>query len=203
MGVTIIYSFGFGQGPTTNLEQNRAALLYFTGAELLEFASEAPTQSSYIKYYFTQSFDVVRINCEECTVDMEVFYNRDLFNIVEFESLRELQNSVMFNFKDKYQITLKPTNNVMEQIGGLVPSEVINIKFDRPFPQWASTGDNEIDFKSYKGMVKQWAMDFPEQYRTFTSSPELLKIRFSDFIILRESRKQELLTRPSGILIID
>ncbi len=203
IGVAIFSSTGFAQGPSTNMELNRAPLRYFSGVELEELANQDEIKSTQIKYYFTQSFDVNRIDCRGCEVEIETFYNIDLFNIVEFESLRLSQSEVDFTFKGKYKITLKSLEDVLVELGGIEPADVLKIKLSKPFPEWVSTGDDDGDFKLYKSSVDKWARDFPELFRTMTSSPDLLKISFSDFIVLIDNRKEELFTRPGGYIIID
>lgn len=146
---------------------------------------------------------MTRINCDECRVDFEVFYNREVFNIVDFEEMRQADIEVTFTYKEKYEIKLRSGNTVMNELGGISPEDVLKIKLDRAFPQWTASDITEAEYQLYKSKVMTWAVDFPSKYRELTSNSNFLKIPFSDFSELIESRREELLTRPGGYLIID
>lgn len=201
-GITLITSFCAAQGPSTNMELNRAPLRYYSGVELTEFAVEAPTISNQIKYYFTESFTAKLIECEECAINTFDFYNQEVFNIAEHEDKRLVDSEVTFVYRDKYEITLLSRNEVIASIG-ITPEEVLELKIERPLPEWNGSGDDAADYALYKEELQAWILDFPEVYRALTSGTDLMKISKEEFLAASQSRRQAIQAHQGGYMIID
>jgi hypothetical protein len=198
---TIIATFNsISQNIESDLEFNRATLRFYSGLELIAFEEQEPETYNQLKYYFTQSFEVELLNCNTCAINVEEFYNLDVFNIANFEHLRLPNSTNSFVYREKYQITLLPLNVVQNEIG-TTPESMLTKVISRPFPEWISTGNNQADFELYHQEVMDWANDFPEEYRAMTSNPELFSIRYEDFVSLAPERKNIVLTKPNGYLI--
>ena len=199
----VIFQFSavFGQNAFDNPYLNRSVLRHFTGDRLSEMELQDSTKFNQVKYYFTQSFIVQDITCHGCEMDYDVFFNSDLFDVSNFESLREDQTPYIFLFNNgQYEITLLPINEVEAQLGGLPVESVLQLRLLRPFPRWIEYGD---DYAIYSRDVELWAIDFPNEYRALTSSPKFLKIRLDEFNSLSQVRKDRLFYGSGGYMIIE
>jgi hypothetical protein len=203
-GISVQFSVSLAQGAYDTPYLNRAVLRFFSGTELTDLESNSPDKFDKLKYYFTQSFTVELNNCPGCIVDYDQFFNQELFNIVQFEDLRKVQNTYSFPFKEnKYQITLLSQEDINAVIGPINTTSVLTYLQYREFPQWIMTGDDVADYENYKIELEKWASDFPEEYRALTSSTDLLKIHFGDFVSLVDERKHKVFTHPGGYMIIE
>jgi hypothetical protein len=190
--------------PQTNLRYNRAALRFYNGVEIERFQQDAAQDYDALLYYFTSSFEVRYINCtRECDIDYNAFYNQDLFNVVFHESKRELNNPVTFEFKEKYEITLKPENEVLSNCNGHQLSELTSLVVSRPLPQWESTGNDSLDYQTYRVALQSWTQDFPEEFRALTSGQGLRKIKINEFLSLPENRREAFTTGVGTYIIMD
>jgi len=182
---------------------NRAVLKHITGSKLVQIQQEEPTRFNNINYYFSESFSIEKVACPTCPIDYDQFFNYDLFNIVDYEQLRQDQNEYSFHFKNgEYLITLKSNEAVESQIG--TTSEIlINQKVKRPLPKIADNGGYQFDYVNYKKNLEKWARDFPADFRALRGSTAVLKISYNEFNNLPEVRKNKVLNHSRGYLIID
>lgn len=187
----------------SSLLVNRAVLRHFPGQELAKMQTQDSVKFNQIKYYFTQSFNVEIANCDSCEVDYNKLFNRDLFNITEFESLRQLNSNYTFLFKKNYQITLLSKQVTETQMDGLPTTSVLNLKIFEKFPEWIDTGNGQTDYKNYKRAIDKWSRKFPQNYREMTNNSALLKISISEFLALPQNKKNTVLSNNDGYLIID
>ncbi len=204
IGVILSTTTGFSQNAYDTPTLNRAILKHFPGQELSDLQTQDPTKFNQIKYYFTNSFTVKRNDCDNCVVDYDEFFNYDLFNIVDVESTRKESANHTFLFKDgKYEITLYSYTAVVAAMNGLLPSEVLKLKVNRPFPEWIDTGNAQTDYANYKISVERWIRDFPDEYRVLTSTGNVLKVPVDEFLSFPANKKNAVLTNATGYIIID
>ena len=198
-----IFSLSFGQS-TSNFQNdlNRILVRHYTPAQWELIGEHSPEVYGAINYYFKESFEVEMANCSECTVDYEVLYNIDLFDVYAQESKRLDDVNFTFDYK-QYTITLLSKDVVYSQLQGLAPSDLINYIAPRDFPTFELTNDDYKEYLKYKERVYAWAKDFPEQYRAMTNSENFVKISIRDFSELAVERKSLVLNHADGYLIID
>jgi hypothetical protein len=195
---TFFYSEINAQESTLNLLENRAALREYTIGQLERLKQSDRKAFKKVDYYYTQSFEAAFINCDNCALDLNVLINRDLFNVREFENLRPASSTYTFEYLETYVITLKSLEEV-----DAAKDAIDQGPAPRPLPVWNSTGDNQQDYANYKADLHEWIMDFPEDYRTLTSSGNLMVMKISDFAQLEPSRKEIVLNNSNGYLIVD
>jgi hypothetical protein len=193
----------FAQNAQNTPNLNRAFLRYFSGIELSQLEQEQPTFYNVLNYYMTESFTVENLDCPNCIVDYNEFYNHDLFNVYEHETRRKTSMDSIFVYKLKYVVKLKSTIEMNSHLANYSPDEIVNFVSPRPLPTWISTGDNQIDYNNYMKSVNQWAKDFPEDFRELTNSTTLRKIRFQEFISFPENKRNTFLNAGTQYLIID
>lgn len=184
------------------LGKNRTVIKYYPGFLLHEIDAAEPDKIDLIRYYFTESFIVTDLSCSDCRVDFDEFFNYYLFDVSQFENLRLQQAQNTFVFKEKFEVTLVSLDDVLVNLNGTLPADLLHLRVSRPFPEWNDTGNGMDDYAKYKNEVMKWARDFPEEYRTLTSG-SLLKVRINDFLSLSPERKTSVLTHPDGYLLID
>ncbi|MFT5779807.1 MAG: hypothetical protein ACI837_002766 [Crocinitomicaceae bacterium] len=191
------------QDASENLHLNRSVLKYYNGNDLVELSTEAPEIYEQMRNYFVNSYMISKVDCKECSIDMNEFFNRSLFNIVDFEDTRDMNVQIQIEFKEEYIITLLSTNELTALIEGAAASEMLEIKLDRPFPGLVDTGDFDGDYANYKTSLRDWIKDFPNEYRTLVASNELLRISLTEYISLPQDRKDTVLSNSTGYLITD
>lgn len=194
----------FSQNVSENPLLNRAVLKYIGGATLTQLQAEDPVKYAKINYYFAHSFNVELTNCVGCLVDYNQLLNLDLFNIVEYEGLRETTEEHTFFFKEnEYKITLLSKEEMSLNLGGLSSEDILNIYYVRPIPGWFDTGNDVIDYQNYTAELQIWAREFPEEYSALTSSSTLLKVHIADFLMLSTDRRNSLFNHQGGYILID
>lgn len=162
--------------------------------------AQNPEQFLNLKYYFTESFIVSSISPGQ-TVNFKDFYNYDLFNIKNFEHLRRQSEEVEFNYRDKYIVVLKSSEDV-QGVMTLGYDEIL-IKPYRRLPEYVNTGHPSEDYFNYKALLESWVHDFPELYREITSTRNVTKIKHIDFINMSSERINYYSLRPNSYIIID
>lgn len=182
--------------------QNRALHKLLTGAEIQTIQDTNPEFLDRIHQYLTASFDCEYIDCSECPVDPERFYNHDLFNVFEYEYLRSA-DAVTFEYRGKYLITLHPLAQLYELTQGITPYELIHGVALRPLPEWVSTGNDAADLVTYKAELLAWRNDFPKEFAALLHAPTLSRIRFTQFQHMSPEQRASLSTLENGYLIID
>lgn len=194
-----ITTLSYGQ-VAPELSQNRAVLRYMSSIDVEGIEAQNPEQFLNLKYYFTESFSVSSLNPSQ-PVNLLEFYNYDLFNIKNFEHLRQQSEELEFNYKDKYVVVLKSLDDVQGEMT-LGYDEILNKPF-RHLPVYVNTGNPSEDYFNYKRELSVWANDFPELYREITSIRNVTKIRHQDFINMSSERINYYSLRPSSYIIID
>lgn len=182
---------------------NRAIMREFNGDELQDLMENDLDRLEKLVYYFSHSFSVENLDCQECIVDYNDLFNLSLFNIQDFESQRLENEESTFLFLEKYSITLFPLTVVTENIGGMTPFELIHGIPERAFPSWVSTNNEQADFDTYKSELILWSADFPEKFLEKKKAPNVLKVRFAQFVEMTNDQKNAVLTFPGGYIIVD
>lgn len=201
--ILLAFSTSFAQSVLESPYNNRAILRHYPSATLIDLQQNDPSKLDLIMYYFNESYDVQLMDCAHCDIDYDVLLNQEMFNIVNFEHLRQPAEEVLISFKeDLYLITLHPTQAVQSNLGTVPITEILSLKAN-PLPQWVSTGDNELDYATYKRALTKWAMNNPEKYRELTNGNGLIKIQISEFLILPEDKQIALSSNAQGYIIID
>lgn len=183
-------------------ELNRVITKHFGIEELTSIEENSPDIYHNILYYFKNSFDAQLVECDSCDIEENVLFNLNVFDVTNFESIREQESSKDFVYREKYQITLYSKEEVEAQLGSTI-NDLINYVEPREFPNWISTGNDEEDYKNYKEKVYKWAEDFPMEYREMTNSSSLRKICISSFKSLSEERREYFFNQEGEYLIID
>lgn len=190
----VIFAFSTsGQNAYDTPQKNRIIIKYFPGHSLDEYQQNNPVLYDQLGRYFVQSYSVERIDCANCPVDYDQFFNHDLFDVRQFEGQRLANNTVEINYRDKYRITLLSGEDLLTLLDGQTPESMIITTF----PSWQG------DYENYKKEVLRWSILFPEAYRTFTKSTDVLKISISEFSNLPGNKVSSVLSHPGGYLIID
>lgn len=182
---------------------NRAILREFNGEQLQTFMDTDPQRLEKITLYFNESFHVEDYTCSECPVDYTDLFNISLFNVYDYEEERLDDHESSIIFKDKYLITLLSKSDLNTMLDGITPFELINGLPERLFPSWTSTTSNNLDFENYKTEVIDWSNDFPKQFLAIKKSPNVLKMRFSQFAEMTSDEKNAVLSFPGGYIIVD
>lgn len=193
----------FGQNAQSTPTLNRSFLRYFSANELNQIESEQPAFYEILTYYMTSSFTVENLDCPNCLIDYNDFYNHALFNIIEHESKRKPSIDSVFIYKLNYLVKIKSSIEMESHLAGYSPEQIVNYVSPRSFPIWIGTGDNQIDYTNYKTEIRQWANDFPDAYREITNSPELRKVRFEEFLKFSINKRDQLLDGSDQYMIID
>lgn len=193
----------FGQNAQSTPTLNRSFLRYFSTNELTQIESVQPAFYEVLTYYMTSSFTVENLDCPNCVVDYNDFYNHSLFNVFEHESKRKSSIDSVFIYKLNYLVKIKSSIEMESHLAGFTPEQIVNFVSPRSFPSWVCTGDNQIDYTNYKTNIRQWANDFPDEYREITNSPELRKIQFEEFIMFPPNKRDQLLNGSDQYMIID
>lgn len=179
----------FGQSPS-ELGKFRHIIKYYPGNNLYDLANTSGALSA-IDYYFNHSYSVNDQACESCPLDSIHFYNTLLFDIREFEHNR-LQSEVATIEYKGFSIGLEPIDVVQAQLGNFTIDQLGELRAMRPLPKFNYTGNLEADYAKYHELLDRWARDFPENYRTLTSSSELIKLRLELYPTLSDERKEYL-----------
>lgn len=187
--------------PQHDLSLHRGALRYFSGVELKAMEIENPSHYAALQYYFTNSFTVETIGCENCPLDYDAFYNYHLFNVQEHEAQRLSEEAYTFVYRDQFLISLHPHTQVLGEMG--MPIDQVLKKDLRPLPVYVETGNPDQDYAQYRLEMKRWIRDFPEEYRAITARSGVLHIPYLEFLSLSNDRKNDLNTRPNAYLLID
>lgn len=187
--------------PQHDLRYHRGTMRHFSGNEIDAMKVSNPTHYAALLYYFTQSFNVTYIDCPDCKVDMESFYNQDLFNISEHEALRLQGNTYSFIYRDRYAVTLKSLSDIVSEMGMAV-NQVMS-KEPRPLPLYTDTGNPETDYQNYSLELRAWTYDFPEQYRLLTSEGNVLKLTIAQYLALSPERLTMLNSGTNTYILID
>lgn len=196
------FSFlSLSQDVLTDLDHNRAPLRFYSSNELREFQALDAANYEKLRYYFTESFEVYRTDCHCNVVDFDL-YNQDVFNIAQFEHLRSQTDTVRIDYKEKYAIFLLPLD-VVHSVLMTSPESILHLAVARDFPTWLNSGDDDADYAVYKAEVMEWAIDFPDEYRSITNNPDLFTVRIAVFKTLTDDRKNQVLSHASGYLITD
>lgn len=201
----ILLFFTFSLSAQTVLDSpklNRAVLRYFDTERMQALLADS-NRAAKVMYYFTQSFQVAQIDCANCPIDYETFFNNDVFNVYQYESQRLPSAPVTLNYRDKYVITLAPADEVTAHIGGITVFELIRGIPFRPLPVWVSTGNDDVDFQQYKTSLLAWKNDFPQEYKELRKSPGLLKIRYIQFHEMTPEQRTAILSQSNAYLIVD
>ena len=187
----------------SELRNNRAVLRYFNGNDLDNLKIYSPDKYQVVSDYFTNSF-IVELNNEEFgEVNYNEFYNLELFNIVDFDYLRDPLTNTSFVFKENYIITLRSKEWLANELNGFTAEEVLKLRVPRPLPSWISSGNATEDYAVYKRSLEAWIRDFTEQYRQITSENLVPKIRISEWNQFPQDKKQQFMNLPNGYLIVD
>ena len=203
IGFLLCTTFSFGQSTSNHQDDlNRVIVRHFNPTHWEYIGNFAPDMYTAINYYFKESFEIEMSNCNECEVDYNTLFNRDLFDVYAYESQRLDDSDFTFDFKE-YRITLLPKNIVYPQLQGLLPTELVKYIAPRDFPMFELTNNDYAHFLEYTEKVDAWAKDFPEQYRAMTNSESLLKISIKEFSELPEEKKISFLSHSTGYLIIN
>lgn len=190
--------------PQEYQELNRAIFRYYPNDALVQFQQFDPVQLDIIRYYFNQSYSVQFSGCSECSVDYDQLLNLDLFNVADFEELRQETESTTFQYKKTpFIITLLPKQEVEQNLNGHTIVDMTTILPVKPLPIWANTGDNAADYNLYKQELDTWIHSFPEKYRELTNGSELIKMPISEFLLLPQDKKDELSSSTNKYLLID
>lgn len=193
----------FAQNSMPELRTNRAVLRYFNGNDLDDLKIQAPDKYQVVSDYFTNSF-IVELNNEELgEINYNKFYNSDLFNIVDFDYLRDPLANTSFIFKENYIITLRSKEWLKNELNGFTVEEVLKLRVPRPLPSWTSSGNATEDYLVYKRSLEAWIRDFTEEYRQITSENLVPKIRISEWNEFPQDKKQQFMNLPNGYLIVD
>lgn len=98
---------------------------YYTQEQLLEIEANDSTELKSIIYYFTQSFTVIPIECDDCLP-----FDSLNFDIMKFEYLRQKEQTYIRTF-DKYgfKLILLPVNQLpyvyaIHQVPAFDPGEI-------------------------------------------------------------------------------
>lgn len=204
--IAIIFAIclsSFAQNAQSTPSLNRSFLRYFSANELNQIESDQPAFHEVLSYYMTSSFTVENLDCPNCVVDYNDFYNHALFNVNEHESKRKPSIDSVFVYKLNYLVKIKSSIEMQSHLSGYTPEQIVNYVSPRSFPVWISSSDNQIDYTNYKADIRQWAKDFPDAYREITNSPELRKVRFEEFIKFPVNKRDQLLNGPDQYMIID
>lgn len=191
------------QNASDDLRLNRSVLKYYSGNSLDDLSQKSSQDYITLKKYFTNSFTVTLVNCSGCIVNIDELFNLDLFNVVNFEPIREQNSEAQLIFKDKYKIVLISKNDLEVLLNGAKAGDMLSLNVTRPLPNFIDTGDNEADYSLYKITLHQWIKDFPEEYRLMTTGNSMLRITLSDYLSLPETRKEAVLSHTDGYIITD
>lgn len=192
----------YAQNAQDTPQLNRAVLRYFDTERMQELLSN-PERVAKVMYYFTHSFQVTLVDCNNCPIDYEVFYNTDLFNMYQYENQRLPSAPVTLNYRDKYVVTLAPADEVAANLGGITPFELIRGIPYRPLPTWVATGNDDYDFQQYKTALIAWKTDFPQDFKQLKKSKELVKIRYVQFRAMNADQRAAMLSQSPAYLIVD
>lgn len=200
----LAFTTSFAQSALQSPYYNRAVLRYYSPTKLTALEQNDPAKLASIMYYFNQSYNVSLTDCPACDVDYDALLNQEAFNVVNFEHLRLGSEEVRFSFKENmYEITLHPKQLVQANLGTIPITAILTQEASDPLPQWVSTGDNDVDYNTYKRALTHWVVRYPEKYRTLTNGNELIKIQISEFLSLPEDKRTSLSSNASGFIIID
>lgn len=186
-----------------NPYQNRAVLKFYTGPELSQLESDSPVEFEKVRYYFGNSFSVVRTDCENCAVDYTTFFNIDLFNIREFENIRMEEDVIEINYRDKYSVTLYSKKAVRVKYDELENSSASMRIASTSMPEYVNTGDAAQDYETYRNQLQDFVQSNIEDYEIHTSKPGFLVISVSEFNSLPAARQNSVLNHPAGYMITD
>ena len=201
--VAFCSSLATAQNALDNPYNNRAILLHYSGASLKALEQDDPTKIDLISYYFNQSYDVQIVDCPSCPVDLDVLLNLDLFNVVNYEELRLVQEDVNFLYKNTYEITLHSGQTVNSNLGAYSINNILKLEPSSALPQWVGTGDSQFDYEMYKKALSRWIIANPDTYRQLTNGNDLIKISASEFLTLPVDKVNELSSNPEGYIIIE
>ena len=176
----------FGQSPS-ELGKFRHIIKYYPGNSLYDLANTSGALTA-IDYYFNHSFSVLNPNCESCPLDSLNFFNQLLFDIREFEHNRAQSEIVTLDFKG-YSIALEPIDLVQTELGSFTIGQMGDLRAIRPLPKFVYSGNLEADYAAYSHNLDKWIRDFPEEYRTLTSSESLIRVKLDQFPLLAYERK--------------
>lgn len=197
-------STSFAQSALESPYYNRAILRYYSPTTLMALEQNDASKLEMLMYYFNQSYDVRLIACPECAIDYDVLLNQEVFNIVNFEHLRLPTEEVRFSFKESvYEIILHPVNLVQSNLGAIPLAAILTQQASNPLPEWISTGDNDLDYATYKRALTTWAVKHPEKYRELTNGTGLIKIQITEFLNLPDDKRTALSSNAQGYIIID
>ncbi|MEX1191797.1 MAG: hypothetical protein WEA99_07460 [Brumimicrobium sp.] len=182
---------------------NRAIVKHFESKRLNAIATENPEIFEAIKFYFKESFEVEMIDCESCEVDLDEFFNYDLYDMYEHESKRLAEEVHSFEYKEKYRVELLSEGEISADMGGKIPRELLAFIPSRPLPEWESTGNEDKDYETYKTKLRKWSLDFPEKYKELFISGEVKIVSIDNFLAANTSRKNSILNNSGGYIIKD
>ncbi len=183
-------------------DQTRAINKHFFGEQLKDIAENEPSRYEAIQFYFKSSFVVTSLDCPACAVNMDLFFNIDLFDVTQFESSRLPSDRFTFEFKDKYEIALISQSELNTYINSIDLQSLLSRKVNRPFPTWSLEGAAS-DFGVYQTNVREWEKDFPEQFKTLYYSEGFYKISFAEFQLMPVDKKNAILSNEAGYLLVD
>lgn len=193
----------FSQNAYEDIRYNRAVLRYYTGPELVQLETESPIEYEKLKYYFVNSFSVVRTDCESCEVDFTEFFNIDLFNVRDFENIRLEDDVIEINYRDKYKVTLYSKKSVRVKYDE-IESTLAEMRIaSASLPEYVNTGDPTQDYNTYRSQLEHFASNNIDDFEIHTSKQGFLVITFTEFMSLPAARQNSVLNHPSGYMIID
>lgn len=178
--------FVHGQSPSA-LGKYRHIIKYYPGKMLHDLEGVTGALSA-IDYYFNHSYSVSNQSCSGCSLDSVHFYNKLLFDIREFEHNRLQTETRTVEYKG-YNIELKSKEVVQAQLGTFSIEQMGELRALRPLPKFKYTGSLEADYASYNRELEKWIRDFPEEYRTLTSSDGLIRVKLEQYPLLADERK--------------
>lgn len=182
------------------LSQNRAVLRYLSATDVVDLESQNPEQYSNLEYYFTQSFTVNTLQPSQ-PLDLNEFFNYDLFNVKNFEHLRQQNDEVEITYREKYIVILKSGVEVDSHM--TLSLEEITQKPLRPLPLYFDNGGANEDFEAYKRELEIWSKDFPEKFRLITSQNLVPKIPIAEYMMMSVQKKDQLNSVVDGYILIE
>lgn len=159
----------FSQTEIDNSKLLRAIHKTWGGDKIKYFTEHNPEYVEKGLYYFNQSFEVSLTNCEMCAVDYNQLINLDLFNVSEFEHLRQDNERVSFVFKE-YSITLHSEEELENYLDEPLTS-FMSGENHISFPRFDFDNQSAANLNKYKEDRKYFIINYGMKYRARRATP--------------------------------
>ncbi|MFN3918364.1 MAG: hypothetical protein ACK4K0_11595 [Flavobacteriales bacterium] len=191
------------QGAFESPYLNRAVLKKYTGAQLSDLENNHPEKFKQLQYYYTKSFRVEVNGCPLCIVDLDSLVNFYLFNIADYEHMRDAAYEVSVDLKyNNYTLVLTSGIDLENQLYTIKSVNQQNTTH-KELPALIQTGNLVYDFEVYKQKLLTIKSNNPEGYVLLITSNSLIKCSFEEFSQMDSSKRDFILNHPEGYLITD